>query len=84
FTTCDALAQQSERLKIDTAELGARLRHLSADSMEGRYPGTRGEARTTAYLIKELTAFGVKPSGHGWLAAADHDQHPSCAPQRGA
>jgi len=45
---------------ITTAELGARLRFLSSDLFEGRYPGTRGEALTTGYLISELKSFGVK------------------------
>lgn len=64
----DARAQRADRLAIDTAELGARLRHLSADSMQGRFPGTRGESLTTAYLVSELTKFGVRPGVNGaWL-----------------
>ncbi len=66
--TTAAGAQQRDRLAIDTAELGHRLRNLSADSMLGRYPGTKGESLTTSYLIKELTSFGVRPGGNdGWL-----------------
>ena len=59
---------QRDRLAIDTTELGRRLRNLSADSMQGRYPGTKGESLTTGYLIKELTSFGVRPGVNGaWL-----------------
>ncbi|MGH7694570.1 MAG: hypothetical protein ACRENH_06300, partial [Gemmatimonadaceae bacterium] len=66
--TAAAGAQQRDRLAIDTAELGLRLRNLSADSMLGRYPGTKGESLTTSYLIKELTSFGVRPGVNaGWL-----------------
>lgn len=61
-------AQRGDRLAIDTAELGRRLRNISADSMLGRYPGTRGESLTIGYLIKELTSFGVRPGANdSWL-----------------
>ncbi|HJU75693.1 MAG TPA: M28 family peptidase [Gemmatimonadaceae bacterium] len=64
----DASAQRSDPFVISVAELGARLRHLSADSMLGRYPGTRGETLTTRYLVGELQAFGAKPGFNGsWL-----------------
>ena len=63
---------------ITTAELGARLRFLSSDLFEGRYPGTRGEALTTGYLISELKSFGVKPGAapgqsdsSAWLQPVD-------------
>ena len=63
-----AHAQRTDRLTIDTTELGRRLRNLSADSMLGRYPGTKGESLTTSYLIKELASFGVRPGFNGaWL-----------------
>jgi peptidase M28-like protein len=61
-------AAQRDRLAIDTTELGRRLRNLSADSMLGRLPGTKGETLTTSYLIRELTSFGVRPGANGgWL-----------------
>ena len=56
-----AAGQQPDSLAITTQELGARLRFLSSDLFEGRYPGTKGEALTTAYLVSELQAFGVTP-----------------------
>ena len=60
-----AHAQHPDPLAITTDELGARLRFLSSDLFEGRAPGTRGEALTTAYLASELAAFGVTPGARG-------------------
>jgi hypothetical protein len=54
-------AQVPDSLAVSTAELGARLRYLSSDLFEGRYPGKRGEELITAYLISELQGFGVRP-----------------------
>jgi hypothetical protein len=54
-------AQTSDSLAISTDELGARLHFFSSDLFEGRYPGTRSEELTTAYLISELESFGVRP-----------------------
>ncbi|HEX5633487.1 MAG TPA: hypothetical protein VFX50_09670, partial [Gemmatimonadales bacterium] len=50
------------------AEIGAHLRILSSDLFEGRAPGTRGEALTTAYLVSQLQAAGLTPGVRGeWL-----------------
>ncbi|HEU4629796.1 MAG TPA: M28 family metallopeptidase [Gemmatimonadaceae bacterium] len=46
---------------IDTTELLAHVRDLAADSMEGRAPGTPGEARTVAYLTRQFQALGLQP-----------------------
>ena len=56
-----AAGQSADSLAITAQELGARLRFLSSDLFEGRYPGTRGEALTTGYLVSELQGFGVRP-----------------------
>lgn len=41
---------------------------LSADAMEGRFPGTPGEAKTLAYLQNALARAGAVPARHGhWL-----------------
>jgi hypothetical protein len=53
-------AQRADSLDITAAELGARLRLISSDAFEGRYPGTRGETLTTTYLVNELKSFGLK------------------------
>ncbi|HSL69865.1 MAG TPA: hypothetical protein VK864_06455, partial [Longimicrobiales bacterium] len=61
-------AQRSDTSAITVAELSARLRFLSSDLFEGRYPGTRGETLTLEYLVSELTSFGVQPGVAGkWL-----------------
>lgn len=67
--TVAASAQAPDSLAISAAELGARLRFMSSDLFEGRAPGTRGEAITTAYLASEMASFGVRPGGAdgGWL-----------------
>jgi len=63
-----AAAQRPDSLAITTDELGARLWLFSSDLFEGRYPGTRGEELTTAWLISELQSFGVRRAlVHGWL-----------------
>ena len=61
-------AQKRDPLAITEAELGAHLRLISSDLFEGRFPGTRGEALTTAYLVSQLQAAGVQPGVNGaWL-----------------
>jgi hypothetical protein len=63
-----AAAQRRDPLAITTAEIGAHLRLLSSDVFEGRFPGTRGEALTTAYLAAQLQAAGLQPGAQGaWL-----------------
>ncbi|MDX2193062.1 MAG: M28 family peptidase [Gemmatimonadales bacterium] len=46
---------------LDTAGLAAPLRVLAGDSLEGRLPGSRGEARTIAYLEARFRALGLQP-----------------------
>ena len=46
---------------IDTTDLLAHVRDLSADSMEGRAPGTPGEEKTVAYLTRQFQALGLQP-----------------------
>lgn len=63
-----AQATTPDSLAITAAELGARLRYISSDLFEGRYPGTRGEALTTAYLVSQLESFGLRPGlDSAWL-----------------
>ena len=40
-------------------------RELSSDAYEGRAPGTVGEEKTIAYLIKQYEAAGLKPGNKG-------------------
>ena len=61
-------AQRRDPGRITTAEIGAHLRFLSSDLLEGRAPGTRGESLTTAYLVSQLEAVGLQPGAGGkWL-----------------
>lgn len=78
------VAQQRDSLAVTPAELGAHLRFLSSDLLEGRFPGTRGEALTTAYLTTQLEALGAQPGFKGaWLqpvTIVTHDPVPDAAP----
>ena len=40
-------------------------RELSSDAYEGRAPGTPGEEKTVAFLIKQFEAAGLKPGNKG-------------------
>ena len=40
-------------------------KELSSDAYEGRAPGTPGEEKTVAYLIKQFEAAGLKPGNNG-------------------
>jgi hypothetical protein len=68
ISTMPSIGQIADPLAIHTDELGARLRFLSSDLFQGRYPGTIGESLTTSYLISELQSFRVKPgANNSWL-----------------
>lgn len=41
----------------------AHVKFLSSDLLEGRGPGTRGDALTTSYLATQLEALGLQPAG---------------------
>lgn len=63
-------------VRVDTVRLMARLRALSADSMEGRATGTAGAARARRWIVRELEAMGVRPLG-------DAFEHPVTWRRRG-
>lgn len=46
---------------ITADKLLQRTRTLASDEFEGRGPGTRGEQRTTAWLVEQFRGFGLKP-----------------------
>ena len=48
---------------ISTNSLLARTATLASDYFEGRGPGTRGEERTTSWLIDQFRSLGLKPGG---------------------
>src|SRR5687768_3452772 len=69
---------------IDTAGLLAHVRALSADSMEGRAPGTPGEEKTVAYLTRQFQALGLEPGNPDgtWVQNVDligYTSRPSAA-----
>lgn len=48
---------------ISARALLADITALAADSMEGRFPGTAGDRRARAYLIRRLKEIGFEPGG---------------------
>jgi Zn-dependent M28 family amino/carboxypeptidase len=48
---------------IDVEAMKGWVRALAADAMEGRAPGTRGEAQATDYIAGQMQAIGLKPAG---------------------
>jgi Zn-dependent M28 family amino/carboxypeptidase len=60
-TTATSAAVTAAVQGIDTASLMQRIKDLSADSMEGRAPGTAGEEKAVAYLTQQFQKLGLKP-----------------------
>lgn len=54
--------------QIKTTELSETVKVLASDEFGGRAPGTPGEEKTVAYLIKRFAALGLEPGGDngGW------------------
>ena len=55
-----AAAQTAAEL-IDEASLKEPIAILSADDMEGRGPGSAGDAKARAYMIEQMKAAGLEP-----------------------
>ena len=51
--------------EISTVTLKDVTRELSLDSYEGRGPGTAGEDKTVAYIVKRFAAAGLQPGNDG-------------------
>ena len=53
---------------ISPERMSATVRMLASDAFQGRAPGTPGEAKTVAYLVKRFRALGLRPAGEngGW------------------
>jgi Zn-dependent M28 family amino/carboxypeptidase len=67
---------------ISGDSLLAHVKDLSADSMEGRAPGTPGEAKTVAYLTRQFQALGLQPGNPDgtWVQNVDlvgYTAHPT-------
>ncbi|HWZ61242.1 MAG TPA: M28 family peptidase [Gemmatimonadaceae bacterium] len=48
---------------ISTADLEWRVYRIADDSMRGRYPGTPGNVKVTAFVAAEFRRFGLTPAG---------------------
>lgn len=55
---------ESALASITADDLAAHVRVLASDEFEGRFPGTRGEDLTTAYLEQQFREIGLEP-GNG-------------------
>lgn len=68
--TPDVLARQADKAAelITPDYLRESVTALSADELEGRAPGTPGDARTRALLVERLRSMGFSPGGvnGGW------------------
>jgi len=51
--------------ELSLATLQEVTKELSSDAYEGRAPGTPGEERTVAYIIKQYEQAGLKPGNNG-------------------
>ena len=58
LTAVPALAQKAPA--FDAGRLSRHVQALSADSLEGRAPASRGEAMTVDYLVREFKAAGLR------------------------
>lgn len=47
------------------ADLHRHIAELASDAYEGREPGTPGEEKTVAYLVREFQALGLEPGNRG-------------------
>lgn len=48
---------------ISAERLSADVKTLASDTLEGRAPGTPGEAKTIDYLVRQMKAAGLEPGG---------------------
>ena len=55
------LARRERTITADA--IRAHVRFLASDLLEGRGPGTRGDALAQAYIASELEALGLRPAG---------------------
>jgi Zn-dependent M28 family amino/carboxypeptidase len=61
------LATTVQAETASTTRMAADIAALSADTMEGRFPGTEGETKALAWIERAFADAGLKPvSGKGW------------------
>jgi Zn-dependent M28 family amino/carboxypeptidase len=63
LTGAPAQEGQEKPPALSAERIKAAVAHLASDRLEGRGPGTRGEALTTEYLAEEFKKAGLKPAG---------------------
>ncbi len=79
-------AEKACAARITAAEISAHTRFLSDDLLEGRFPGSRGDALAMAYLAAQLEAFGYQPGATGadgkpsWFQPVPLVKHTSTVP----
>ena len=56
-------AEKAAAQSIDANVLRAHVGFLASDLLEGRGPGTRGDALAQAYIASQFEALGLKPAG---------------------
>jgi Zn-dependent M28 family amino/carboxypeptidase len=68
-----APAVRTAAREITAEALMAHIKDLSADSMEGRAPGTPGEEKTVAYLVRQFQEMGLEPGNPNgsWVQDVD-------------
>jgi len=81
-STASSPAVTTAAQAISADELLGHIKDLSADSMEGRAPGTPGEVKTVAYLTRQFQSLGLKPGNPdgGWTQDVDligYTPHPT-------
>ena len=57
------LSQPAALNEIRAEAIRAHVKFLSSDLLEGRGPGTRGDALTTSYIATQFEAIGLAPAG---------------------
>jgi Zn-dependent M28 family amino/carboxypeptidase len=53
----------AQHLEISSEKIGAHVKYLSSDELEGRGVGTRGGKLATDYIVSQLQNQGVAPAG---------------------
>jgi Zn-dependent M28 family amino/carboxypeptidase len=56
-------ASAQAKVVVDPEQITRDVKTLSSDAFEGRAPGTKGEERTIAYLVKRMQEVGLEPGG---------------------
>ena len=69
--TSPRVASAAQAISADS--LLQHIKDLSADSMEGRGPGTPAEVKTVAYLTREFKALGLQPGNPDGTYVQDVD-----------